>query len=71
MKKGGVNSLSVGDFCRTSKKSKFKGLHVGLDMDGYYVYHGIHESDRYPSPHSIPESDIDSINAKRISESSS
>lgn len=70
MKKGGVNSLSVGDFCRTSAKSRFKGLHVGLDKQGYYVYYDIYESDRYPTPYNIPDTDIDAINVKRIENSS-
>lgn len=69
MKKGSVNSLNVGDFCRTTKKSRFKGLYVGLDTQGYYVYFSIYESDRYPTPHNIPDEDIDSINAKRLEDS--
>jgi hypothetical protein len=33
-----VNTLSVGDYCNTTANSRYKGLYVGRDTLGYYVY---------------------------------
>jgi len=66
MQRGNVNTLATDDWAKTKPNSKYKGLRVGKDSDGFYLFYIANgekciDSNRFEQATLIPEELINTI----------
>lgn len=63
-RRGNVNTLATGDWAKTTLNSRYKGLNVGKDKEGFYLFYRVNGIDimnanRYETAIDIP---IEAVN---------
>ena len=73
MKRGNVNTLATGDWIKTKSNSRYKGLRVGKDDNGFYLFYTSHgekclDTNRFQQAIDIPTDLINQVVERELLE---